>query len=463
MASKMGSKISKNIEGAVATSSGGQVASFLKENSATASKRNAPSVLREENAKRMNCPQVEGVTVKASPVEVAPPYFSKSSGKNPILEAACILTGTDGYFREDGKKIVDYKIDFDENIFSPITADAMWDTNSLVAMCHLAFAEHRPMALTPDLLWHYIVKGISIHIHKYSEELRKKFVSHEGKMELIVTRDKLDLDADDWSSVFKEFRIHIEATLSEEGKAIISEKKFSTTTEVIDDVSCIALMDAMSKYFEYGFMCVCGIPSITLLGKREDWIELKNRSERALQLLSSDDLKGDASLSWWKSPLLSALDKLIQCYDDPESAENMDWMARIYKYHREAYGGEIVVSGWVNIFFPYLGQCAEDSRINRCISLDLIQVKNNLHERQAEDGGFSRRNHGNRKSAFPKGISSVDFILNKMGITEYKMKMYGGPCCISEQLQEAGFSCPPGTLHAHFGWLIKHNADIRQG
>ena len=51
MASKMGSKISKNNEGAMATSPGEQVTSFLKENSTTASKRNAPSVLHEENAK----------------------------------------------------------------------------------------------------------------------------------------------------------------------------------------------------------------------------------------------------------------------------------------------------------------------------------------------------------------------------------------------------------------------------
>ena len=103
----------------------GTLKPFLKENSVHPSKRRATSALDEENAKRINFSQIEGVTVKASPVEVAPPYFSKSSGKSPILEAACILTGTDGYFREDGKKIVDYKIDFDENIFSPITADAI--------------------------------------------------------------------------------------------------------------------------------------------------------------------------------------------------------------------------------------------------------------------------------------------------------------------------------------------------
>ena len=166
-------------------------------------------------------------------------------------------------------------------------------------------------------------------------------MSHEGKIKLNVTRDKLDLDADYWSSIFKEFRSQIEATIMGEGKAMIYKNKFSTTSDVIDDVSCIALMDAMSDYFQYYVTITCGIPSITLLGKREDWVELKNRSERALKLLSSDNLNGEVSLFWWKSPLLAVLAKLIQCYDDPESAENMDWMARIYKSDREHYSGSI--------------------------------------------------------------------------------------------------------------------------
>ena len=199
----MASQMSKRVEGNIEHFHGEKVASFLKEDSVGTSKRRASSTLHGENIKRINRLQMEGDTMKASPVEVAAPYFSKSSTKPTILDAASILTSTDGYFREDGKQISEYKVDFEESIFLPITTGA---TNSLIAMCHLAFAEHRPMAVTPDLLWHYIVRGISTHIHKYSEELRKKFVSHEGKKELTVFREKLDLDADDWSSLFKEFR-----------------------------------------------------------------------------------------------------------------------------------------------------------------------------------------------------------------------------------------------------------------
>ena len=66
------------------------------------------------------------------------------------------------------------KIDLDEGIFMPLKNNLFTEkSNTLIFLCHLAFADHRPMAVTPDLLWHYITKGIAIHIHKHSEELRK--------------------------------------------------------------------------------------------------------------------------------------------------------------------------------------------------------------------------------------------------------------------------------------------------
>ena len=68
-------------------------------------------------------------TLKTSPVEIAAPYFSKNSAKIPVLEAASILTNKDGHFREDGKKIVEYKVDWDEHNFSPVRARR--DTNTL--------------------------------------------------------------------------------------------------------------------------------------------------------------------------------------------------------------------------------------------------------------------------------------------------------------------------------------------
>ena len=397
---------------------------------------------------------IYGVIVKASDVVVATPFYLEAPEviNYPIRKAvSSFAVNDDTMFRDE--EIVEYNVDFNETTFSLVSNSF---PNSLLVMCHVAFAEHRPMALTPDLLWHYIMKGISIHINKYSEELRKKFVMHEDKEELIVDVNKSAraLNVGDWSHVFKEFRYKIEANLTEEGKALISKKKFSTTTNVIDDVSCIALMDAMSKYFDYRVRYVCGIPSVALLGRKEDWMELRNKAERALNLLSTEDLKGDVSLSWWKGSLLPVLDKLIECYENPESAENMEWMARIYKTRDE--GGCVtttIVTGWVNVFFPYLGESAKHSEINQWANLDLIE---SYQEWMVEDF------NGNEADDYPTSVSTVDFIFEDNGY-EQKMKMYGGPCCLSEQVRENELPTAPGTLHAHFGWLIKHNYDDHHG
>ena len=394
-----------------------------------------------------------GVVVKASDVEVATPYFIADPERvgYPIRKAAALfISNNHGMFIDE--HIVQYNVDFNETTFSLISNNF---PNSFIALCHVAFAEHRPMALTPDLLWHYIMKGISIHINKYSEELRKKFVSHEGKKELVVNVQKhaVDLDVEDWSRVFKDFRYKIEANLTEEGKTLISKKKFSTTSDVIDDVSCIALMDAMSEYFKYRVKYICGIPSVSLLGRKDDWMELRKRAERALNLLSTDDLKGDVSLSWWKGSLLPVLDKLIDCYENPELEANREWMARIYKTRRKSLGctSTTLVTGWVNAFFPYFGTSVEDSYINRWSNLDLIKASK---EWMAEEDF-----NGNELYDYPASVSTVDFIFEDHGY-EQKMEMYGGPCCLSEQVRENELPTAPGTLHAHFGWLIKRSANF---
>lgn len=37
------------------------------------------------------------------------------------------------------------------------------------------------------------------------------------------------------------------------------------------------MMGAMQKYFSYGMALMCGIPSVTLLGEREDWEKILDR------------------------------------------------------------------------------------------------------------------------------------------------------------------------------------------
>jgi hypothetical protein len=56
------------------------------------------------------------------------------------------------------------------------------------------------------------------------------------------------------------------------------ECNFSTSGPVELTASQVALMDAMSPYFDYEIMAICGIPEVTLTGTVEDWKKVKGRS-----------------------------------------------------------------------------------------------------------------------------------------------------------------------------------------
>ena len=45
-----------------------------------------------------------------------------------------------------------------------------------------AYAEHRPLVLSPDMVWLIISQGFANYANEHAEMLRDKLVSHEGKM-----------------------------------------------------------------------------------------------------------------------------------------------------------------------------------------------------------------------------------------------------------------------------------------
>ena len=166
-----------------------------------------------------------------------------------------------------------------------------------------AYAKHRPIVLSPDAIWLLISQSFSYHVNTNSEELRSKFVDHEGKSKLSIqsSMDLLSEDAD-WGAILDMFSAEIAAC----SKGDIAETliaAFSTTGETERMVSQITLMNAMESYFEYmAIWAVCGIPSITLTGTPKDWKEVLFKTQR---------LKG-YGLDWWISKLTPILKQFIK-------------------------------------------------------------------------------------------------------------------------------------------------------
>jgi hypothetical protein len=83
----------------------------------------------------------------------------------------------------------------------------------------------------------------------------------------------------DWPVVFNEFEVKIKEYIGEENHSILAGEKFSTTTPLVSAVNSLTLMDIMKSYFDYKFITACGIPQVRLLGTREDWVHLIERTK----------------------------------------------------------------------------------------------------------------------------------------------------------------------------------------
>jgi hypothetical protein len=204
---------------------------------------------------------------------------------------------------------------------------------------HWAFSQHRPLVLSPDMIWITIVQGLSQHVRNNSEALRHKFVEHSGKMELQVTRGEILEGSPEnaWDEVVADFSALLEGKLGEKYETLMAN--FSTTGPAERTVCQIALMDVFQPYFTYSLKCICGIPSITLEGSPSDWLALRNKVESLV----------DYELEWWMKDLRIILDEFHQAAN---GNYNRSFWQNIYK-QTSRYGASII-NGWISRLIPYL-------------------------------------------------------------------------------------------------------------
>jgi hypothetical protein len=62
------------------------------------------------------------------------------------------------------------------------TADCIQNVtfHPLLAAAHFAFSKHRPIVLSPDMIWVTILQGLARHVNDHAERLRNRFVAHQG-------------------------------------------------------------------------------------------------------------------------------------------------------------------------------------------------------------------------------------------------------------------------------------------
>jgi len=207
---------------------------------------------------------------------------------------------------------------------------------------YLAYANHRPFVLSPDMIWLLISQGFAQHVNANPEKLRDRFVDFSGKLSLVVESGKVTLDNPDspWEKIFPQFTGQI---AEHTGAKLINTltADFSTTTPVERVASQITIMESMKSYFEFIVLrAVCGIPVITLKGTPEDWQSILDKTRQL----------SDYDLAWWTSELEPVLQEFVNA---SKGNINKDFWRNMFKRHSGQQYGQINADGWIVKFFPY--------------------------------------------------------------------------------------------------------------
>ena len=241
-------------------------------------------------------------------------------------------------------------------IKSSIDGDSLisFGTHSFYKGMINAYASHRGIVLSPDVIWLLISQGFAAHVNLNSEELRNKIVYHQGKKTLEVESHKnllLETDKVNWDSIFGEFEKQIRSNTKNNIADIITAD-FSTTGRTEKIASQITLMESVKSYFEYKVMTLgCGIPDITLTGTPDDWRKVREKAQ---------SLKG-YGMDWWidsLDPILKQFVDASQGTVDTEFWTEMVGSANTRKIgcgipSKDAVNTELMFDGWFTTFYPY--------------------------------------------------------------------------------------------------------------
>ena len=311
-----------------------------------------------------------------------------------------------------------------------------------MATVHLAFEHHYPLSLSPDMIWILIAQGVAHHINAHAEELRHKFVQHEGKATLQVRRDDFVKGSPEnpWPEVFSEFSTQIRDHIGEKHDFFIAD--FSTTGAVEKAASEVVLMDAMQNYFEYGLMTMCGIPEISLEGTLEDWKRIVERVESL----------ADLDLEWWTDSLIP----FLKCFvDAAEGNVNQRFWQSIYKLS-DASGGPYL-TGWSTVLVPYLlDQENLPKQRNPLLSnwVPLETAVNQPNESDEEGECWWQESNsyfsGITTSSLPSGLAKAPFTWMYLD-KQFQMEFIGGFVGVAQDEETK-------SLRPEIGWAVRELA-----
>lgn len=318
-----------------------------------------------------------------------------------------------------------------------------------------AFSQHYPIALRPQHFWLMILQAVATHVDLHAEQLRSKWVAHEGKKELVVRRDHFVLgQPNDWAGVIAgppdSFASQIQANVVEGVFAQLSPE-FTDTTVAESIAGAVTVMDIAKNYFSYKCMTCCGFPSVTLEGTLDDWQRLRAHAATLIRQRCTKEFSEE-----WCRALLPVLDKLVEEYKAGATApgsrswvsraapDEKFWNSMVKRGGTSGSGARTWFSGWVNVFFPYI----ERSPNRWCVAYS----PTNGYVKEGRDGG-----HYGMFDA-PKGVDGPDCADFPKGLAEAPVtwQYHGSDLKLKFKAGFIGATQDPQTMvvRPKVGWFI---------
>jgi Domain of unknown function (DUF4419) len=216
-------------------------------------------------------------------------------------------------------------------------------SNGFVQACISAYSDHYHLVIRPDDVWTTILTQLSLYVNANAEALRSHFVSHEGQETIAVSMDG-DRHSVSWAEIASKFTDELGDRVNDPKLKDWILQSFSTTTDTDRAVSAITMMGTLQAYFSYKAYLKCGIPSVTLQGTREDWVQLRDAVANPSKLPTFGKETAE-----WSRVLHTVLTRFVTSFDDPTSSRTRSFWQNIAHYSGGGSGPRYW-SGWITAF-----------------------------------------------------------------------------------------------------------------
>lgn len=299
--------------------------------------------------------------------------------------------------------------EFQDSHFTP-------STNGFVYAAWDAYSYHHNLTIRPDDIWFAILSQLNFYINKNAEKLRDHFVAHKGKKELVIV-DIGSMDTLDYGLFARKMTGLIQANVKDPNLRDWIMPAFSTTTVDDRSTAAVLMMGSLQAYFSYTSICLCGIPSVTLLGDKSDYEDILSRLDKLEELGQQT-----TDFAMLLRPILR---NFIASFDDVMTAETQSFWTKIAHY--EGGSGTSRLTGWLTAFCFWRNDGVPLYDRKRMSESSRRSTSHADHPSVLLDG---TQYHTIDTKAIPSGFASVPVLVNDNGV-KHRTKMVAGSLGIS--------------------------------